>query len=165
MAEAFGIAANIISIIHVTTEVIDRLNDFRKTVDGLPRALQAISNELPTLRLALKRVNRAEEDGRLEEDSRDALKPILEGMEAEISAISDIVDKVRPKDSSSMARNLRALASFRFDDDIKHHESVIRGYISTLSLERIVSGPGKDLAGRSAACFRAPPHHYLCHWL
>jgi hypothetical protein len=45
--EAFGIAANIISIVHITTEVVKRLNDFKSTVEGLPRALKSLGVELP----------------------------------------------------------------------------------------------------------------------
>jgi len=159
MAEAFGLAANILSIVHITTELINRLNDFKKTVDGLPRALQAISNELPALKLALKRVNEAGEDGHIAEDSKVALEPLLKDMEAQISALLAIIEKVRPKDPSRLARNLKAVTSFQYDEKIKYHESVIRGYISTLSLERIVSGPGKDLTGESTL------HMHTSVWL
>jgi hypothetical protein len=145
--EALSLAANIISVVHVTSEIIDRLNDFKNTVDGIPRTLQAISNELPTLKLTLKKVAEAIEDGRVTEDSEEALRPLLADFEEQIRAIGDIVDKMRSKDPSRIARNFKAVTSFRYDDQIKYHESVIRGYASTLSLERVVSGPGKDLAG------------------
>jgi hypothetical protein len=145
--EALSLAANIISVVHVTSEIIDRLNDFKNTVDGIPRTLQAISNELPTLKLTLKKVAEAIEDGRVTEDSEEALRPLLADFEEQIRAIGDIVEKMRPKDPSRIARNFKAVTSFRYDDQIKYHESVIRGYASTLSLERVVSGPGKDLAG------------------
>jgi hypothetical protein len=149
MAEAFGLAANIISIVHITSQVIKRLNDFKNTADGVPRALQALSNELPTLKLTLSKVHKADEEGCIPDDSKAALKPLLAGLEAEISAIAEIIENMRPRNSSILARNFKAIKSLRYDDDIKHHEQVIRGYVSTLSLERIVSGPGKDLAGRS----------------
>jgi len=147
MAEAFGLAANIVSIIHITSEVTKRLNDFKKTADGVPRALQVISNELPTLSYTLKKIHTADEEGRISEDSREALEPLLTDLEAQITALAGIIDKLRPKDSSKMARNLKVAKSFLYDDDVKFCEKAIRGYISTLSLERIVSGPGKDVAG------------------
>jgi hypothetical protein len=145
--EALSLAANIIAVVHITTEVIDRLRDFKNTVDGVPRALQAISNELPTLKLALNKIHEAIEEGRVPEDSQEALKPLITDFQEQIRAIIDIIDKLRPKDPSRMTRNLKAVASFRYDGQIKYHESVIRGYASTLSLERVVTGPGKDLAG------------------
>lgn len=147
MAEALSLAVNIITVIHITTEVINRLNDFRDSADGVPKTLQAISNELPTLRLALKKIAEGIEDGRIPEDSQEALQPLIEDFEKQIRAIADIIEKMRPKDPSRMARNFKAVTSFRYDDDIKYHEKVIRGYSSTLSLERVVSGPTKDLAG------------------
>jgi hypothetical protein len=145
--EALSLAANIISVVHVTSELIERLNDFKNTIDGLPRALQAISNELPTLRLTLKKVSEAIQDGRVTEDSQEALKPLITDFEEQICSIAEIVEKMKPRNPSRMTRNLKAVTSFRYDSRIKYHEGVIRGYASTLSLERVVSGPGKDLAG------------------
>ncbi|KAF2828904.1 hypothetical protein CC86DRAFT_454536 [Ophiobolus disseminans] len=135
---ASGLSAIIVSIIHITTQVTNRLNDLKKTIDGIPRSLQGISSELPTYRLVLKRIQEAEETGRIPEDSREVLKPLLKDMKEHFVAMSEIVDKMRPKNS-------------RYDDKIKYHESVIRGYFSTLSLERLVSGPGNDRAASSQA--------------
>lgn len=149
MAEALSLAANIIAVVHITTEVIQRLNDFRSTINGIPRALQAIANELPALNLTLNKINEAIEDGRIPEDSQNALQPLITDFGKQIEAISDIIEKMRPKDTSRMTRNLKAVTSFRYDGQIKYHESVIRGYASTLQLERIVSGPTKDLDGKS----------------
>lgn len=149
MAEALSLAANIIAVIHITTEVIQRLNDFRNTVNGLPRALQAIANELPTLNLALNKITEAIKDGRVPEDNQNALQPLITDFEKHIQAILDIIKKVQPKDTARMTRSLKAMTSFRYDGQIKYHESIIRGYSQTLLLERIVSGPAKDLDGMS----------------
>jgi hypothetical protein len=137
--EALSLAANIISVVHVTSEVIDRLHDFKTTLDGLPRTLQAIST--------LKKVSEAIDDGRVTEDSQEALRPLIADFEEQIRSLAEIVEKMRPKEEGRMARNFKAVKSFKYDGQIKYHESVIRGYAATLSLERIVSGPGKDLAG------------------
>jgi hypothetical protein len=145
--EVFSLAVNIITVIHITTEVVNRLNEFRASADGIPKTLRAISNELPTLRLALQKIAEGIEDGRIPEDSQEALQPLIKDFEEQIRAILDIIDKIRPKDSSRMARNFKAVTSFRYDDEIKYREKVIRGYSSTLSLERVVSGPTKDLSG------------------
>jgi hypothetical protein len=145
--EVFSLAVNIITVIDITAKVINRLNEFRDSADGVPKTLRAISNELPTLRLALKKISEGIEDGRITEDSQDALQPLIKDFEEQILAILNIIDKMRPKDPSRMARNLKAVTSFRYDDEIKYHEKVIRGYTSTLSLERVMSGPTKDLSG------------------
>jgi hypothetical protein len=156
--EAFALATNIASVAHITVEVLQRLNDFKNTVNGVPRALQALSNELPTLKHVLDKMRQAVEDGSVPEDSIEALNPLIADFEEQIRALLAIINKMQPKDPSRIARNLKAVTSFRYDADIKYRESVIRGYASTLSLERIISGPGKDLAGR-------PPHSLvsICH--
>jgi hypothetical protein len=133
--EAFGVAANIISIIHITTEVVKRLNDFRSTVEGLPRALKSLSVELPTLIHTLKRIRQAIDDGWVDEDSQEALEPLVRDLEQQIQALSDIILKMRPKVDSNAARNFKAVTSFRYDSEVKHIEGVIRGYVAILTLE------------------------------
>jgi hypothetical protein len=145
--EALSLAANILSIIHIATEVIARINEFKNTIDGVPKTLQALANELPTLSLVLKKIHAATLEGRIPEDSAEALEPLIKNFGEQIQAVLGIIEKMRPRDSSRMARNIKAMTSFKYDGEIKYHESVIRGYASTLSLERVVSGPGKDLAG------------------
>jgi hypothetical protein len=145
--EGLSLAANIIAVVDLTAKVIERLNDFRNSINGIPRTLQALSNELPALNLVLGKICRASDEGRIPEDSRDALKPLMTDFAEHIQAILDIIEKMRPKDNSRMARNLKAVGSFRYDGQIQYHESVIRKYAQTLSLERIVSGPEKDIAG------------------
>jgi hypothetical protein len=145
--EGLSLAANIIAVVDLTAKVIERLNDFRNSINGIPRTLQALSNELPALNLVLGKIRRASDEGRIPEDSRDALKPLMTDFAEHIQAILDIIEKMRPKDNSRMARNLKAVGSFRYDGQIQYHESVIRKYAQTLSLERIVSGPEKDIAG------------------
>jgi hypothetical protein len=145
--DGISLAANIIAVVDLTTKVIERLNDFRNSINGIPRMLQAISNELPALNLVLSKIQKAIDDGRIAEDSRDALNPLMLDFKEHIQAILDIIEKIRPKDNSRMARNLKAVGSFRYDGQIQYHESVIRKYAQTLSLERIVSGPEKDVAG------------------
>jgi hypothetical protein len=145
--EAFGIAANIISIIHITTEVVKRLNDFNSTIEGLPRALKSLSVELPTLMNSLKRIQQAIDDGRVDEDSQEALGPLVKDFEQQIQALSDIIVKMRPKFDSSTARNLKAVSSFRYDSEVKQIERVIRGYVSTLTLESATSSNSQGSVG------------------
>lgn len=127
MAETLSIVANVIAVIDITTKVLERLDDFRNTVNGIPRALQAIANELPTLDLTLNKISEAITDGRIPDDSQNALQPLITDFGKQIQAILDIIEKVQPKDPSRMTRNFKAVTSFRHDDQIKYHESVIRG--------------------------------------
>tara|TARA_R110002003_G_scaffold55_5_gene5000 strand:- start:61597 stop:62049 length:453 start_codon:yes stop_codon:yes gene_type:complete len=148
MAEAFGLASNIISVIHITADVIARLNEIKKNADGVPRSLQALATVLPTLKLSLKKICQALDDDIVPEDSREALTPLISACEDEIQAVSDLITKMRPKDLSTIARNFKAVASFRYDDDVAYHKATIDSYISALTLERITSGPSNDVNGR-----------------
>ncbi|CAN9127988.1 unnamed protein product [Alternaria alternata] len=141
--EAFGVAANIISIIHITTEVVQRLNDFKATVEGLPRALKSLSVELPTLINSLRRIRQAIEDGRVSQESQEALEPLIKDFEFQIQSLSDIILKMRPRVNSNTARNLKAVTSFRYDSEVKQIESVIRNYVSTLTLESTIAADSR----------------------
>lgn len=149
--EAFGVAANIISIIHITTEVVKRLNDFRATTEGLPRALKSLSVELPTLINSLRRIRQAIDDGRVSEESQEALEPLIKDFELQIQALSDIILKMRPRVNSNASRNLKAVTSFRYDSEVKHIEGVIRGYVSTLTLESAIAADNRGGAGMFAS--------------
>jgi predicted transcriptional regulator len=145
--EAFGVAANIISIIHITTEVVQRLNDFKATVEGLPRALKSLSVELPTLINSLRRIRQAIEDGRVSQESQEALEPLIKDFEFQIQSLSDIILKMRPRVNSNTARNLKAVTSFRYDSEVKQIESVIRNYVSTLTLESTIAADSRGTTG------------------
>jgi predicted transcriptional regulator len=145
--EAFGVAANIISIIHITTEVVQRLNDFKATVEGLPRALKSLSVELPTLINSLRRIRQAIEDGRVSQESQEALEPLIKDFEFQIQSLSDIILKMRPTVNSNTARNLKAVTSFRYDSEVKQIESVIRNYVSTLTLESTIAADSRGTTG------------------
>jgi hypothetical protein len=156
--EAFSVAANIISIIHITTEVVKRLNDFKATVEGLPRALNSLSVELPTLINSLKRIRQAIDDGRISEESQAALEPLIKDFELQVQALSDIILKMRPRTNSNTARNLKAITSFRYDSEVKHIEAVIRGYVSTLTLDSAI---GADHRSSSAGMLASSITEYL----
>ena len=145
--EAFGVAANIISIIHITTEVVQRLNDFKATVEGLPRALKSLSVVLPTLINSLRRIRQAIEDGRVSQESQEALEPLIKDFEFQIQSLSDIILKMRPRVNSNTARNLKAVTSFRYDSEVKQIESVIRNYVSTLTLESTIAADSRGTTG------------------
>ena len=145
--EAFGVAANIISIIHITTEVVQRLNDFKATVEGLPRALKSLSVELPTLINSLRRIRQAIEDGRVSQESQEALEPLIKDFEFQIQSLSYIILKMRPRVNSNTARNLKAVTSFRYDSEVKQIESVIRNYVSTLTLESTIAADSRGTTG------------------
>jgi hypothetical protein len=147
--EAFAAAVNIITIIHITTDVIKRLNDFRETVEGLPKALQPLSLELPALNDCLKCINQAMDDGSISEDSQEILKPLIRDFQRQMRALMVIMDKMRPKDSSSTSRNWKALTSFQYDSEVEHIEGIIRRYASTLTLVSAARSSDKGVVGMS----------------
>ncbi|KAI4712052.1 hypothetical protein J4E89_003498 [Alternaria sp. Ai002NY15] len=50
---------------------------------------------------------------------------------------------MRPRVNSNASRNLKAVTSFRYDSEVKHIEGVIRGYVSTLTLESAIAADNR----------------------
>ncbi|USP73621.1 hypothetical protein yc1106_00895 [Curvularia clavata] len=133
--EAFGAAANIISVIHITCEVIQRLKDFRNSIQGLPKSLETLSFELPVLKDCLDQIERDLQNGQIQNGDDRSLYSLLKAFELSLQRLSDIIQKMRPESESAVARNMKALTSFQFDSEVDRIREDIRGYTATLNLK------------------------------
>jgi hypothetical protein len=81
------------------------------------------------------------------QESQEALEPLIKDFEFQIQSLSDIILKMRPRVNSNTARNLKAVTSFRYDSEVKQIESVIRNYVSTLTLESTIAADSRGTTG------------------
>lgn len=141
--EVLSVVTNIVSLVQVTCHIINRINDFNSKAGGLPRTLQTFAIELPTLKLTLERLDQAVKNGLIPDDSIQALCPILENCGKEILALKNIIDKVVVKGDSSVI--FKAVASFRYDDEVEERKKAIKDYLGTLMLERFISNSSNGI--------------------
>jgi len=149
MAEALaaiGIVANITQLVDFGTRVLKRLDQYQSTLEEIPEAFRHIKSELPVLLDALRQTRAAIDTGPLQDESKRALLPAVDGCGVQIKALNEVIEKVLPASSDSWARRGRkALRSLRYDAKVEKIIAVIRGYVQTLAYHAAASP--RHLAG------------------
>ncbi|RYP23415.1 hypothetical protein DL765_001120 [Monosporascus sp. GIB2] len=143
MAEALtvvGIVANIIQLVDFGSRVLKRLEEYQSKFGDVPEAFRHIKAELPVLLDALRQTKAAIDAGSMQDESKNALLPAVEGCSAQINLLDDVIAEALPAPGDSWTRRGRkALKSIRYDIKVEKITSVIRGYIQTLAYHAAAS--------------------------
>ena len=154
MAEALavvGIVANIIQLVDFGTRVLKRPEEYQSTLVEIPKTFRHIKAELPVLLDALRQTKAAIDAGLLEDESKVALLPVVEGCSVQIKALDEMIEKALPALSDSWTRRgRRALQSIRYESKVEKATVVIRGYFQTLTYHAAASW--RPSAGTSLFC-------------
>jgi hypothetical protein len=161
MAEALavvGIVANIVQLVDFGTRVLKRLNEYQSSLAEIPEAFRNIKSELPVLLDALRQTKAAIDAGLLQDESKKALIPAVEGCGVQIKELDTIIEKVLPVLSDSWARRSRkALRSLRSEAKVERIVAAIRGYVQTLTYHGVASS--KTPAGKASLVPRGASIH------
>ncbi|KAI9863919.1 MAG: hypothetical protein M1824_005957 [Vezdaea acicularis] len=137
MAEALAIVSLVAAIAQFVAlggKVLDRLNDFRQSVEDLPKTFRNIARQLPLLIDTLKRTQSQADSGCLSEETARALNPIVEGSLANVKQLGDILAKALPLEKdSTWRRRIKALASLAHDKTIEQISSELGSNVGVLT--------------------------------
>lgn len=137
MAEALavvGIVANILQLVDFSTKVLARLNDFQSSLGEIPKAFRHIKAELPVLQETLKQTKDKIDDGAIEDSTKAALLPAIEGCKDQVEALDSLLAETLPAVSDSrFQKSAKALRSITQDSKVESITKILRGYISTLT--------------------------------
>jgi hypothetical protein len=154
MAEALavvGIVANITQLVDFGSRVLKRLEEYQDQLGDIPETFRHIKTELPVLLDALRQTQAAIDAGSLQDESKKALLPAVEGCTVQIKALDDVIAKGLPTLGDSWAkRSRKALGSLRYDAKVEKITTVVRGYIQTLTYHAAASL--RPLAGIALSC-------------
>lgn len=143
MAEALavvGIVANISQLVDFGSRVLKRLEEYQSKLGDIPETFRHIKAELPVLLDALQQTKAAIDAGSVQDKSKKALLPAVEGCAVQIKALDDVIAKALPTLGDSWARRGRkALRSLRYDAKVEKITVVVRGYIQTLTYHAAAS--------------------------
>jgi hypothetical protein len=143
MAEALavvGIVANITQLVDFGAQVLKRFEEYQSTLTEIPEAFRHIKAELPVLLDALRQTKVAVDAGLLQDESKRALLPAVEGCRVQIKTLDELIEKALPALSDSWARRGRkAFQSLRYDAKVEKITAVIRGYVQTLAYHAAAS--------------------------
>jgi len=158
MAEALavvGIVANIIQLVDFGSRVLKRLEEYQSELGDIPEAFRHTKTELPVLLDALRQTKAAIDAGTIQDESKKALLPAVEGCAVQIKALDDVIIKALPASGDSCARRGRkALGSLRYDAKVEKICAVVRGYIQTLTYHAAASL--RPLTGMTFPCSKQP---------
>jgi hypothetical protein len=156
MAEALavvGIVANIIQLVNFGSRVLKRLEEYQSKLGDIPEVFRHIKAELPVLLDALRQTKAAIDAGYMQDDSKKALIPAIEGCGIQIQSLDNVIVKALPALGDSWAtRGRKALRSFRYDAKVEKITAVVRGYIQTLTYHAATSSTLRPLAGIALQC-------------
>lgn len=158
MAEALavvGIVANIIQLVDFGSRALKRLEEYQSELGDIPEGFRHIKTELPILLDALRQTKAAVDAGSMQDESKKALLPAVEGCAVQIKALDDVIAKALPVlGDSRIRRGRKALRSFRYDAKVEKITAVIRGYIQTLTYHAAASL--QPLRGMIFPCSKQP---------
>ncbi|KFY03640.1 hypothetical protein V490_00108, partial [Pseudogymnoascus sp. VKM F-3557] len=129
-----GNIANIIQLVDFTTKVLARLDDFQSNLGEIPKAFRHIKAELPVLQETLKQTQTKIDDDAVEDSTKAALLPAVQGCKVQVEALDALLAETLPVAGDSRLKKARkALWSITQDSKVESITKTLRGYIATLT--------------------------------
>jgi len=137
------------------SRVLKRLEEYQSKLGEVPEAFRHIKAELPVLLDALQQTKAAINAGSMQDKTKKALLPAVEGCRVQIKFLDDMIVKALPVSGDSWAgRGRKALRSLRYDAKVEKITAVVRGYIQTLTYHHAAASTLRPLAGMTLSCSR-----------
>lgn len=129
-----GIVANIVDLVEFSTKVLARLNDFQSNLEEIPKAFRHIKAELPVLQETLKETIDKLGHGAIEDSTKAALLPAVQGCKIQIEALDGLLAETLPVAGDfRFKKTTKALWSITHDGKVESITITLRGYIATLT--------------------------------
>ncbi|KFY17204.1 hypothetical protein V492_00821 [Pseudogymnoascus sp. VKM F-4246] len=131
---AIGIVANILQLVEFSTKVLERLNDFQSSLGEVPKVFRHIKVELPVLQETLKQTVDKINHGAIEDSTKAALLPAVQGCTNQIGELDSLLAKALPvAGDSRFTKTTKALWSIKQDSKVESITKTLHGYIATLT--------------------------------
>ncbi|OBT38491.1 hypothetical protein VE00_11148 [Pseudogymnoascus sp. WSF 3629] len=129
-----GIVANIVQLVDFSTKVLARLNDFQSSLGEIPKAFRHIKAELPVLQETLKTTKDKIDHGAIEDLTKAALLPAVQGCKIQVAALDGLLAETLPvAGDSRFKKTTKALWSITQDSKVESIMKTLHGYITTLT--------------------------------
>jgi len=125
-----GIIANILQLVDFTSKVVGRVKDSAQDGHSIPKAFRNIQVTLPLLATTLRKTEDQVKSGKSDEQTCNALRPVVEACEAQMNELKAIFVQALPAEGASRwTRRWRAISSVGKDkkvDEIARSLSELR---------------------------------------
>lgn len=113
MAEAMAtisLVSNITQFMILGSMVVKRVNEFKNSVNEVPKVFRDIKIELPLLLDTLQRTKEQAELGKITDETQSALLPVVDGCRDQVRLLEEMLSKVlASSDDSSWQRSRKVL--------------------------------------------------------
>jgi hypothetical protein len=144
MAEALAVVglASVICqlLVDFSTKVVRRLNEFRSSLNEMPRIFREIKDQLALLIFTFETTQSQVNARRISDETAEMLKHVFNGYLLQVKQLEDIMAKTIPTErDSTLNRGLKALNSLAHERTIQHIRSEIDRYVMHLTHYHVAS--------------------------
>ena len=141
MAEALaivGLVSSIVQFVDFGSKIVDRLNEFRSSLDEVPKCFRDLKTELPLLSETLKRTKTQAEGNCFSKFTQEAILGVVKGCQSQVELLDDLLEKTLPKTGdSSWRRGKKALLSVTQEKKVQQITTTFRNYVQTLAYHQV----------------------------
>jgi hypothetical protein len=135
-----GLASVICQLVDFATKVVRRLNEFRSSLNEMPRIFREIKDQLALLICTLETTQSQVNARRISEETAEMLKHVFNGCLLQVKQLEDIMAKTIPTvRDSTLNRGLKALTSLARERTVQHIRSEIDRYVAHLTHHHVAS--------------------------
>jgi hypothetical protein len=129
-----GLVSAIVQFIEFGDKIVGRLNDFRHSLNEVPKVFCKIHNQLPLFIVTLRRTQNQANAGHLGEETAKALKPVIERCLDLVKQLEGILVKALPLEKdSTWSRIIKALASLAHDKTVQRITLELESHVRVLT--------------------------------
>jgi hypothetical protein len=130
-----GIIANVIALVQLAEDIIERVNDFSSSAHDAPKVFRDLGIILPLVANTLSKTKARVDRGEVDEETCKAILPVVNGCFTKLTELKDILAKVAPNAGASKMRIvLKAISSTFVEKKVQRISAAIRDYIQALTL-------------------------------
>ena len=130
-----SLVTSVISLIEFSIKVTARFREYNNRTKGLPKMFKDLEVNLPLILDVLKRIQNHAESGKLLDETREVLVPVILGAKEKIERLYEIFEKVVPSPTDSkLAKNLKAAVSLKYEGTVKSNTAALQEHLAVLVL-------------------------------
>jgi hypothetical protein len=128
-------------------KVLERVEDFRNSANGLPKAFRHIETRLPASVEILRETKAAIDANRVSDTGRKALDPLINECHVQIDTLNQLLSKMLPggSDPGVVRTTIKAMWSVRYDEDVKKTMDVLEKHLDMLTHQAIAAARNHDV--------------------
>lgn len=129
-----GAVASVVQLIHFTTKVLTRLNEYRVKAGELPAAFAHIASQLPLLRQILEKTQEGIQLQNISQEDVEVIQPCLQGCQQQMQKLDTLWLTTLPEAQERTARRMaKGFRSLWKDSDVRKIDAEINFFVARLN--------------------------------